>query len=180
MSKSLFQVIWQYLHGVGPFPVSSITRLVNHVAVHSWMTVLKEIVGMGDSVPFIHRSGQFQTDAGGVMDEFTDLTIMLQGFQMLPDRAYCPKVDPRKEYESLPQCEFHDTYTILMAFQVRKLASSEVKAASEIFGTGKGLCNGDSEYARVLILSCAVVHDTVHWDKLVWWLPLIDDLVHKL
>jgi ubiquitin len=149
-------------------------------SARSLMTMFKELAGMGDSVSFLHRSGQFQTGAGGIMDEFSDLMIMLQEFRILLDRAYCPELDPRRKYESLPQFEFHDTYAILIAFQAQKLAFPGLEDASDVFITAKQYCNGESEYARALILSCAVVHDTLHWNKLLLWVPLIDDLITKL
>lgn len=153
---------------------------IREAAVSSAFDLLKEGIGMGDPVSLIYRSGQFQTGGGGIVDDFLDLMLILQGFRTLVDRAYSPDLDPEDVYRTIPQFEFHDTYAILMAFQAKKMTSSEVQDASDIFHTAKEFCKGDSEYAQALILSCAVVHDAIHWDKLVRWAPMIDKLILKL
>jgi hypothetical protein len=153
---------------------------VSAVAIRDMVTVMKDLAGMGDQVSFIHRSGQFQTGGGGIVDEFSDLMLILQDFQTLLDHAYCPELDPHSEYKSIPQFEFHDTYAILMAFQARKLVSPQIRNASAIFKMAKGFCKRNSEYAQALLLSGSVVHDSLHWDRLVRWAPLVDELISKL
>lgn len=149
-------------------------------AVGSTFDILRDMAGMNDPVSFLFRGGQFQTGGGGLMDDFLDLMIMLQDFRLLLDRAYCPELDPRQEYRYIPHFEFHDTYAVLMAFQAKKMDVTTVHDASDIFSTAKGFCAGKSEYARALLLSCAVVHDSLHWDRLAKWAPLIDELILKL
>jgi hypothetical protein len=156
------------------------TEGIWQAALHSTFEFLRDVVGDGEPVSFLFRSGQFQTGAGGIMDSFLDLMLILQDFRLLLDRAYCSELDPRHEYKSLPQFEFHDTYAVLMAFQARKFSSSEIENASDIFSTAKEFCKGKSEYARALLLSCTVVHDALHWDRLARWAPLIDELILKL
>ncbi|KFZ09362.1 hypothetical protein V502_08808 [Pseudogymnoascus sp. VKM F-4520 (FW-2644)] len=149
-------------------------------ALGSTFDILRNMAGLNDAVSFLFRGGQFQTGGGGLMDDFLDLMIMLQDFRLLLDRAYCPELDPRQEYRCIPHFEFHDTYAVLMAFQAKKMDLAAVQDASDIFSTAKGFCAGKSEYARALLLSCAVVHDSLHWDRLAKWAPLIDDLILKL
>lgn len=149
-------------------------------ALGSTFDILRNMAGMNDPVSFLFRCGQFQTGGGGLMDDFLDLMIMLQNFRLLLDRAYCPELDPRQEYRCIPHFEFHDTYAVLMAFQAKKMDLMRVQDASDIFSTAKDLCAGKSEYARALLLSCAVVHDSLHWDRLAKWAPLIDELILKL
>jgi hypothetical protein len=67
-----------------------------------------------------------------------------------------------------------------MAFQAAKFSSGDLMDASDVFCTAKAFCKGSSEYATALLLSCAVVHDSLHWERLSKWAPLIDDLIAKL
>jgi ubiquitin len=149
-------------------------------ALGSTFDILRNMAGLDDPVSFLFRGGQFQTGGGGLVDDFLDLMIMLQDFRLLLDQAYCPELDPRQEYRCIPHFEFHDTYAVLMAFQAKKMDLAAVQDASDIFSTAKGFCAGKSEYARALLLSCAVVHDSLHWDRLAKWAPLIDELILKL
>lgn len=150
-------------------------------ALGSTFDTLRNMAGLDDPVSFLFRGGQFQTGGGGLMDDFLDLMIMLQDFRLLLDQAYCPELDPRQEYRCIPHFEFHDTYAVLMAFQAKKMdLAAAVQDASDIFSTAKGFCAGKSEYARALLLSCAVVHDSLHWERLAKWAPLIDELILKL
>ena len=144
------------------------------------LEILRDMTDMRDDVSFLFRSGQFQTGAGGIIDSFVDLMIMLQEFRLLLDRAYCVELDPRQEYKHLPEFEFHDTYAVLMAFQAAKFSSGNLMDASDVFCAAKAFCQGSSEYATALLLSCAVVHDSLHWERLSKWAPLIDGLIAKL
>jgi hypothetical protein len=59
------------------------------------LEMLRDMGDMRDHVSFLFRTGQFQTGAGGIIDSFVDLMIMLQEFRLLLDRAYCVELDPR-------------------------------------------------------------------------------------
>ena len=160
--------------------VSSQTPGIFEAALSSTMEVFRKVLDTEDPVSFLHRSGQFQTGGGGVMDHYSDLMIMLQDFRMLLDQAYCPELDPEQKCNQIPQFSFHDTYAILLAFQAQKLFFSEVTDAGNIFDSAKSFCNWESEYATALLLSCAVVQDALQWEKLKDWAPFIADLVLKL
>ena len=150
--------------------------------VRAVMTNLREHAGMiaPAEIPLLHRSGQYQTGAGGVFDTFLELALALQDFRTLLDRVNFTGLDPERILDRLPKSEWYDTYAVLIAFQSHRLSKKNWTDSCAIFRVARGLLTGSSEYTNMMLMNAGITNDSGDFKMLCSWAPYVKEKVDNI
>lgn len=125
-----------------------------------------------------YRRGQFQTGAGGAIDDGADFTASLALFENHLRAAHCNELDPEGAYYRLLQFK-NGTLALFLAFQFKKRQAASLTNARDVLEMAEGIYRGCSPLATSIMLNFDVFLSTYNLRLMAEIAPHITELIEQ-